>query len=253
MCPGICTKFSDGCCVGEGRRFWVAREDFICHNYFTCGGITQENMRRRVKRSEWWLIIGFVVTILAAIIAAIIDPAVSFYLQARQEARLTREAQTAAAIAISAAQSETAAAPTLTDTPINTPSDTPTNPPTVTPIPTEPPTVTLTATLEPSETPVPSLTPTEPPPTAIPTSPAPSYPCQGQIINPFSQATTLTIIRGFPNSEVAPLGYVIVGETVDITGRSSGANAYFQIETERNTSGWVAGDYVTISDNCPSQ
>lgn len=138
--------------------------------------------------------------------------------------------------------------PTHTSTPSSTPTPTETSLATPTPAHTAiPPT---DASVLPTNTPVPPTpvpTVTNTPLQSISTG---SYPCDATV-NPFATATTLNVVRQFPNQNASIVASVRRGETVLVIERSAGSDVFYNIQSNGRTVGWIADEHLELSNNCP--
>lgn len=151
--------------------------------------------------------------------------------------------------------------PTSTPTAITVP---PTDTPTVTASPTlsVTPTATQTQTETPTatstQTPTPSFTSTQveatPSPTAtiffqpVPTS-AQILPCDA-VIDSNAASTILNIVRQFPNPNATITGSVRRGEPIRVLEKSAGTDAFYEIQVNGRSVGWVAEEHIEFSANC---
>ena len=211
--------------------------------------------RNKVSRAA---IITAIVGIVGAILAGVAQTLVQDHLETR---RVTRQTATAVAMI----QTQTAAAPTLTPTQLD-PTATETTPPTLTH------TVTPTATLTPTQLPTETATNIPPTATAIPPSatsvslptntaiPAPtqppivtnrSFPCEGTVA-PTATSSILNVVRQFPNPNASIVDSVRRGEIVTVLDNSAGSTVYYEIQSGGRTIGWIAQEYLVLSETCPA-
>lgn len=148
-------------------------------------------------------------------------------------------------------------------TPTITPTETvlaATESPTPTETATHTPTYTVTATLtetvaNPSTSTYTAL-PTEtiaPSATSIPSNtliPMAAYPCVAAI-SPNSSASVLNIVRQYANPNAQVVASVRRGEQVTVIDISAGAEKHYQIQSNGRTVGWVSGEYLVLSPECP--
>lgn len=139
--------------------------------------------------------------------------------------------------------------PTPTSVVINEPTTAIPDEPALTSVPpwTQQPATTNT----PTDVAAPAATATSPPTsTSAPVQTSRSYPCSATV-DPFSGSTVLNVVRQFPTRTAQIVDSVRRGDEVLVLERSAGADVFYRIQSDGRTVGWIAEEYLQLSNNCP--
>ncbi|MCA9905563.1 MAG: SH3 domain-containing protein [Anaerolineae bacterium] len=189
------------------------------------------------SKRPWGIIltlIGTVITVAGTIIVANINSANEIAkLRVQNEINLTNTAISRD----EAVRALTAEAGIVTQTLAITASGSVTSAPTQTAAPTLNPSIPTQLVLIPTDAPRPTLTV------------EPSYPCDAHI-DPNAEAARLDVVLQTPVGNTI-VGSVSRGEPIRVIERSAGINVYYRIQRDGRTIGWIAEEYLELSDNCP--
>lgn len=86
-------------------------------------------------------------------------------------------------------------------------------------------------------------------PTSSRTTAVKGYPCEAQV-NPNAIATTLNVVRQFPNQTARIVASVQRGASVTVIERSAGAGAFYHVQVSGQTIGWIDAEHLVLL-TCP--